>query len=129
MTDRESESAAYYMYRGATNPGRPALLFMTCGYTCKVADPLEENGLAMFIMNDSQESTKNIPDSEPEGVPMKSLDLNKLPKYVKTLKCNNKLGGKESCFRNKWSCTSHMQDEGVDCTCPNVGKRSSWHMG
>jgi hypothetical protein len=128
MTDSRFDSMAHYLYRGATNPGRPALLLMTWGPAHKFAAPFEEDGLAMFEMNDEGESMKSFPDSEPGGIPLKAYELASLPKYVKTVKCNNRMGGKESCFGHKWSCTSHMRD--MDgCICPNVGKRSSWHMG
>jgi hypothetical protein len=128
MTDPDFDSRAYYLYRGATNPGRPALVIMTTSGAIRGAIPFEENGLAMFVMNDAKESVENIPDSTPDGIPRKSDELAKMPKYVKTVKCNG--GGKQSiCFMNKWSCTDSLQQAGVDCVCPHVGKRTSWHMG
>jgi hypothetical protein len=126
MTDNNLGSAAFYAYRGATNPGRPAILFMTWNQASAISKDFEEAGLAMFGMNDATESVKNIPDSELGGIPLTTYELENLPKYVKTVKCNGRLGGKEICFGHKWSCTSGMQN---GCICPNVGKRASWHMG
>lgn len=129
MTDKAFNSAAYYVYRGATNPGRPALVFMTWNSASKIVEPFEEQGLAMFTMNDSTESLKNVPDSEPNGIPKSVYETKRMPPYVRTLKCNNKMGGKDLCASLKWSCTEHMQEAGIQCSCPHVGKRSSWHMG
>jgi hypothetical protein len=102
---------------------------MLWGSIKKIANPLEEDGLAMFVVNGAGESEANFPDSEPEGIPKTFDELEKMPKYVKAVKCNNRFGGGNICFNNKWSCTSALRDAGSDCICPHVGKRTSWHMG
>eukprot|EP00980_Cylindrotheca_fusiformis_P007761 scaffold1648_cov115-Cylindrotheca_fusiformis.AAC.16 len=129
MTDGHFDSITYYMYRGAINPGRPALAIMTWNKARFVGNPLEDMGLAMFSMQTGDSVMRAIPDSEPNGIPLADSELNKLPKYVKNMKCNRKIGGKVACDGAKWSCTRSLQESGVDCTCPNVGARSSWHMG
>lgn len=130
MTDKSFESHLHYMYRGAVNPGRPAMISMDIGFHEKWAGPLEELGLAMFWLFGGQVSTiANVPDSAPDQIPLTDNELNKLPPMVKSLKCGRRLESDPCSPDAKWSCTKNAQKAGINCTCPELYKRNGWHMG
>jgi hypothetical protein len=127
MTDKGLASAAYYMYRGATSPGRPALLFVDGAKPAKyVGTQLDARGISVFQSNLNLEA---VPDSAPDGIPLSSAELEKLPEMLQHLKVKNRLEGEEGGSQFKWSCTGAMQAAGSDCVCPEVPARTSWHMG
>lgn len=131
MTDKKHESVAFYSYRGATSPGRPAILYVEGDNQAKgVGIPLEERGLAAFKTRIfGGRSLGTFPDAMPDGVQVSDKELEKLPPFVKAVHCANRWEGGKVCQDTKWSCTNKMKSEGSDCICPNVGKRSGWHMG
>lgn len=124
MTDKGYASTAYYMYRGAINPGRPALLIVDGAKQAKfVGTQLEAKGLSLF---QSTINLAGVPDSTPDGIPLTSKELEMLPELVQYLKVNKGLEGGNDV---KWSCSPEMQEAGSDCVCPAVPSRSAWHMG
>eukprot|EP00980_Cylindrotheca_fusiformis_P014163 scaffold3720_cov141-Cylindrotheca_fusiformis.AAC.2 len=125
------ESVAFYAYRGATAPGRPAIVFIEeNGQVKGVGKPLEERGLAVFKTGLFGKSVlKRLPDAMPDGIQVSNEELAKLPEYVRAIKCSNRFEGGKICQDLKWSCNGRKKNEGSDCICPHVGKRSSWHMG
>jgi hypothetical protein len=123
MTDKGTASTTYYMYRGATSPGRPALLFLDSRKQKHVGTQLEARGLSVF-KTDIGIALGAVPDSGPDGIPLSPAELEKLPELLQHLKVDNILG---SMF--KWSCDGAMQAAGSDCVCPSIPARSSWHMG
>jgi hypothetical protein len=123
MTDKGLASSAYYMYRGATSPGRPALLYVDGDEQArKVGTQLEARGLSVF---QSKINIGAVPDSAPDGIPLNSTELEKLPKLLQHLKVKRR--GEDGEF--KWSCNYNMKAAGSDCVCPSVPARTGWHMG
>jgi len=129
MTDGKIFSAAHYIYRGALIPSRPALVTIDAVIGERLTKSFEEVGLAMFDSKVDKPVIQEFPDMTPDEIPISDEEAKKLPPMVRDLKCNGRMEGKEHCFRNKWSCSEAMLEAGVDCICPHVGKRSSWHMG
>jgi hypothetical protein len=131
MTDKSVESVAFYSYRGATSPGRPAILYIEGPAQAKtVGTPLEEHGLALFQTQIGGNAfLDKVPDCMPDGIQLPEDELEKLPAFVHSMKCKGRWEGGKICQDTKWSCTSRMKKDGSDCICPNLGKRSSWHMG
>ena len=130
MTDGVRDHWLYYVYRAAASPGRPAVVSIDTKNWKANGPTLVEKGLSLFHLTlNNVKSISNIPDSSPGGIELTDAALKKFPPFLKALKCNGRLEGKDLCFNTKWSCTKQMQAVGIKCTCPNVGKRSSWHMG
>jgi hypothetical protein len=131
MTDNRVESVAFYSYRGATSPGRPAILYVEGDNLAKkVGIPLEKHGLAAFKTRlFGGDALDKVPDSMSGGIQLPDDELEKLPAFVRSIKCNGRWEGGKICRDTKWSCTNQMKNDGSDCICPNLGKRSSWHMG
>ncbi|KAL3940602.1 MAG: hypothetical protein SGBAC_004886 [Bacillariaceae sp.] len=129
MTDGKPFSTAHYIYRGALIPSHPAIVMVDASGGDRIINAFEEVGLAMFISNVDGSVVQEIPDMTPDEIPISDEEAKNLAPMVRDLKCNGRLEGKEGCFQNKWSCTEAMLEAGVDCICPHVGKRSSWHMG
>ncbi|CAJ1962131.1 unnamed protein product [Cylindrotheca closterium] len=136
MTDKWHDTSSFYMYRGALTPGRPALLYIEGnGQANHGGRGLEEEGLAVFkadmhsVPTVTRSANNKIPDSAPGGIRLSDEELEKLPPYLQALKCNGNLAGKPFCNGRKWSCTMEDIENGKQCACPKVGKRSSWHMG
>mmetsp|Transcript_45893 Transcript_45893/g.111168 ORF Transcript_45893/g.111168 Transcript_45893/m.111168 type:complete len:796 (-) Transcript_45893:52-2439(-) len=136
MTDKWQDTTAFYMYRGALTPGRPALLYIEGTRQANLGGRgLEQEGLPVFkadihsVPTMAKGSANKLPDSAPGGIPLKDEELKKIPPYLRLLKCNGNFEGKPGCAGNKWSCTPRDIENGKQCACPNVNKRSSWHMG
>jgi hypothetical protein len=130
MTDGKPFSTAYYVYRGALTPGRPAIVILDSNQAPRLA-PFEDMGLAIFQHRLEGPAVAALPDGSPDGMPLPESEVKKIPEYVLNIKCNGRLEGRDICFDGnmRWSCTQAMQEEGSTCICPNVGKRASWHMG
>ena len=130
MTDRAPEHWLYYISRMEAGGGRPAHVVVEAGHARGMGSLVEEFGLTVFDLGvGSVESIQFIPDCQPDGIPLGTAKENEIPEFARDLRCNGRLEGKDLCFGKKWSCTTNMQAQGVQCTCPSVGKRSSWHMG
>eukprot|EP00980_Cylindrotheca_fusiformis_P029802 scaffold23881_cov127-Cylindrotheca_fusiformis.AAC.3 len=125
MTDSKYADIAYYLYRGAINAGRPAMLIVDGDKQATyVGVQLEKMGLTLF--KSKVLDLKGVPDSAPDGIPLSLAEMEKFPDLVKYLKVKGGMAGAKD---DKWSCTPEKQAAGSDCLCPNVGGRSSWHMG
>mmetsp|Transcript_27569 Transcript_27569/g.67041 ORF Transcript_27569/g.67041 Transcript_27569/m.67041 type:complete len:747 (-) Transcript_27569:31-2271(-) len=129
MTDGKTYSAAHYIYRGAMLPSRPAFVFVDWMPGAGLGRSFVEVGLSMFRSRLDGNPVANLPEMTPDGIPISDQEAQKIPKMARNLKCNRRLEGKDLCFGNKWSCNEKIQADGVDCICPHIGKRSSWHMG
>ncbi|CAJ1962024.1 unnamed protein product [Cylindrotheca closterium] len=129
MTDGKMPSAAHYVYRGAVMPNHPAIVMVDATIAPGLNPLFEKVGLAMFESKADTPQFDGAPDLTPDGIPIPDKEANKLPPMVKYLKCGRRFEGKDLCFGKKWSCTDRMKNSGVDCICPHIGKRSSWHMG
>mmetsp|Transcript_6423 Transcript_6423/g.15175 ORF Transcript_6423/g.15175 Transcript_6423/m.15175 type:complete len:785 (+) Transcript_6423:207-2561(+) len=125
MTDKSPESFLYYVYRGATSPGRPAFVAIDYPGWRHHGPALVRNGLSIFqLMINNVPGLKNVPDSSPDGVSLPDAKMNQLAPFAKHLLCNGRI---ESgvCGDNKWKCTKDK----LPCDCPTVGKRNGWHAG
>ena len=127
MTEGVHDAYPYYIYRAATNPGRPAVVTIDGGN--KDGKSLEEAGISHFKLDTIVESFNAFPDSKPDGINLPQEELDNLPEYVRYMKCNGRREQNDICSGNKWSCTSGIIRAGRQCDCPNVKKRGSWHMG
>jgi hypothetical protein len=127
MTDGKPFSSAYYVYRGALTPGRPAIIILDSNKAQQLAI-FEDIGLAMFKHRLEGPAVDALPDGSPDGVPLPESEVEKIPEYALNVKCNGRLEGRDVCFMTRWNCTQAKKEEGSACICPNVGKRSSWHM-
>lgn len=136
MTDKGHDTCAFYAYRGLLSPGRPALVYIDGVRNANLdGRAFEEEGLAVFKTDIQSVPTVikgenlKLPDSAPNGIPLKDEEMQQLPPSLQALYCNGNLQGKPLCDGRKWSCTRSDIQKGIKCDCPNVGKRSSWHMG
>jgi len=136
MTDKWHDTSSFYAYRGALSPGRPALVYIDgSGNANLEGRAFEDEGLAVFktdigaVPTVARGTDNKLPDSAPGGIPLKNEELEKLPPYLRALYCNGNLQGKPLCDSRKWSCTMGDIQNGKQCDCPSVPKRTSWHMG
>ncbi|CAJ1931900.1 unnamed protein product [Cylindrotheca closterium] len=129
MTDSKPYSAAHFIYRGALIPSRPAFVFVDWVKGANLGRSFVEFGLAMFRSRLDGNPVSQLPDMTPDEIPISNEQAQKIPDMARNLKCNKRLEGKDLCFGSKWSCTEKMQAAGIDCICPHIGKRNSWHMG
>lgn len=130
MTDGKPFSTAHYVYRGALSPGRPAIAILDSNRAQSLA-PFEDMGISIFKHRLEGAPIAALPDGSPDGIPLSDSEVKKIPNCALNIKCTGRLEGKEVCFDGnvRWSCTQALKDAGSACVCPNVGKRSSWHMG
>jgi len=124
MTDRSGESAMYYFYRAAINPGRPAFLMI---------DPMHQDSNVAGLVTKGSLSIhtaamekKDVPDSSPDGIPLSGEDFEAIPPLLQYVKVDKVLGGEKD---HKWSCTKAMKDAGSDCKCWGLPGQTGWHMG
>eukprot|EP00980_Cylindrotheca_fusiformis_P001638 scaffold368_cov125-Cylindrotheca_fusiformis.AAC.16 len=129
MTDGKPFSTAHYVYRGALSPGRPAIAILDSN-RAKDLKVFEDMGLSIFKHQLGGPPIAALPDGSPDGIPLTDSVVDAIPMCALNIKCNGRLEGKDVCFDGnmRWSCTQQMKEAGSDCICPNVGKRSSWHM-
>ena len=104
----------YYTYRGALNPGRPALLHISGHKRYYIENMSEQLGITSFHKNDTVDRTSlaNFPDMEPDGIPLTPSEIEKIPRYVRYMRCNG-----HECKEEKWG------------TCDHVEARTSWYTG
>lgn len=112
------EKLLQYGYRGATQPGRAALVGVCLdGGQAKTMDSLESMGMPIFYGEDGL--CHQMREGIPESMGLSTDQLNALPDFVRMLKCDGGLETGDSCGEFKY--TSEPCHE-------RVGK-ASWHPG